>query len=301
MAWDAHANFAISAVATAPSPANSGTSLIVTAGHGTRFPTAPFNAVVWPSGSSPDPSNAEIVRVTARSTDTLTITRAQESSSARTIVVGDQIAAGITRKTVSDIEDRITAKQRTGTNPAAAATATLPGVRGGGASTSSGQSYNANRCWYFPIFCEDYTTFDQISLEVTTATAGGNTGRVALYAADASWQPTGTLIEDFGTFATDSLGSKTVTPSGGSRTLPPGRYLLALNNSISTTYRIISAAPAQGMFLASPLGSAAFRTNLYVTGQTYGAFPSTPVAWTLSDTGSAAFSYPMVMRVTGVG
>jgi hypothetical protein len=44
------------------------------------------------------------VRVTAISTDTLTITRAQESSSARTIVVGDQIAATITLKTLTDIE-----------------------------------------------------------------------------------------------------------------------------------------------------------------------------------------------------
>ena len=102
---DAHANFAVSAVATAPSPATSGTSLVVTAGHGSRFPAVPFNATIWPSGSSPDPSNAEIVRVTARSTDTLTITRAQESTTARTVVVGDLIAATITAKTLTDVED----------------------------------------------------------------------------------------------------------------------------------------------------------------------------------------------------
>ncbi len=101
---DAHANFAISAVATAPSPASSGTSLVVTAGHGTRFPAVPFNATIWPSGSDPDPSNAEIVRVTAISTDTLTITRAQEGTSARTVVVGDKIAATITKKTLTDVE-----------------------------------------------------------------------------------------------------------------------------------------------------------------------------------------------------
>ena len=102
---DTHANLATSAVATAPSPATSGTSLVVTAGHGTRFPAVPFNATIWPSGSSPDPSNAEIVRVTARSTDTLTITRAQESTTARTVVVGDLIAATITNKALTDIED----------------------------------------------------------------------------------------------------------------------------------------------------------------------------------------------------
>lgn len=101
---DQHKNLAVSAVATAPSPASSGTSLVVTAGHGSRFPAPPFNATVWPAGASPDPSNAEIVRVTAISTDTLTIARTQEGTSARSIVATDQIAATITAETLTDIE-----------------------------------------------------------------------------------------------------------------------------------------------------------------------------------------------------
>lgn len=103
---DLHANLAYSTVATAPSPATSGTSLVVTAGHGTRFPTPGngYNAIVWPAGVLPTPANAEIVRVTGKSTDTLTITRAQESTVARTIVVGDQIAVAITKKTLTDAE-----------------------------------------------------------------------------------------------------------------------------------------------------------------------------------------------------
>lgn len=105
--FDAHKNFPISTVATAPSPATSGTSLVVASGHGTRFPTAPFNATVWPIDVQPTPANAEIVRVTARSTDTLTIARAQEGTSARTVVVGDQIAATITAETLTDVERSI--------------------------------------------------------------------------------------------------------------------------------------------------------------------------------------------------
>lgn len=100
---DAYKNFAVSLVATAPSPATSGTSLAVTAGHGTRFPAVPFNATIWPAGALPDPVNAEIVRVTVISTDTFTITRAQEGSTARTVVVGDLIAATITKKLLDDI------------------------------------------------------------------------------------------------------------------------------------------------------------------------------------------------------
>lgn len=104
---DAHKNFAYSTVATAPSPASSGTSLVVAAGHGTRFPTPPFNATVWPANTQPLPTNSEIVRVTAIGTDTLTVVRntpTEPNNQVRSIVVGDQIMAGITAKTILDTE-----------------------------------------------------------------------------------------------------------------------------------------------------------------------------------------------------
>lgn len=104
MAFDAHKNFAYSTVATAPSPAASGTSLIVQTGDGAKFPATPFNATVWPVGTQPLSSNAEIVRVTNISGDTLTITRTQESTVARSILIGDQIANTITAKVLTDIE-----------------------------------------------------------------------------------------------------------------------------------------------------------------------------------------------------
>jgi hypothetical protein len=102
---DAHKNFAFSTVASAPAPAGSGLSLDVAAGDGTKFPTPPFNATVWPVGAQPTTSNAEIVRVTLIVGDTLTIARTQESTAARTILVGDQIAANITAKTLTDVEN----------------------------------------------------------------------------------------------------------------------------------------------------------------------------------------------------
>lgn len=104
MAFDAHKNFAISTVVTAPSPATSGTTLVVTTGEGARFPAVPFNATVCAAGQIPTPGTAEVVRVTARSSDTLTVTRAQESSTARSIITGDYIAATISAKTITDLE-----------------------------------------------------------------------------------------------------------------------------------------------------------------------------------------------------
>lgn len=91
-------NFAYSTVLTAPSPATSGTSLVVQSGDGANFPTDAFQATIWPAGAQPTVGNAEIVTVSSISTDTFTIVRGQESSSARTVVIGDQIAATLTAK-----------------------------------------------------------------------------------------------------------------------------------------------------------------------------------------------------------
>jgi hypothetical protein len=104
--FDKRKNFAISTVTTAPSPASSGTSLSVA--DGSLFPTVPFNAIVFPATASPLITNAEIIRVTAVSTnDFTTIVRQQEGTSARTIIVGDRIMVGITDKVLTDIENAI--------------------------------------------------------------------------------------------------------------------------------------------------------------------------------------------------
>jgi len=101
---DAHANFAYTTVATAPVPPVAGLSLTVAAGTGALFPTAPFNCTVWATNVGPISTNAEIIRVTLVVGDVLTIVRAQESTAARAVLVGDQIANTITAKVMTDIE-----------------------------------------------------------------------------------------------------------------------------------------------------------------------------------------------------
>ena len=105
---DAQGNLSIGTVYVPPSPAISGTTLTLLTGQGARFPAAPFNATVWATGQIPDPTNAEIIRVTGVAGDVLTIARAQESTSARTILVGDTLALTVTKKTFTD-RDRGTA------------------------------------------------------------------------------------------------------------------------------------------------------------------------------------------------
>ncbi len=87
-----HANLATSLVVTAPSPSTSGTSLVVTTGEGSRFPTVPFWATIWPPAEFPTTANSEVVRVTARSSDTLTIARAQGGTTAKGITAGYRVA-----------------------------------------------------------------------------------------------------------------------------------------------------------------------------------------------------------------
>lgn len=87
-------NFATTTVAAAPSPKTSGTALTVAAGTGTRLYVG--FAAVHPSGSTPTPANAEIIQITNISTDTLTIVRGRESSTPRSVNVGDVITQGVT-------------------------------------------------------------------------------------------------------------------------------------------------------------------------------------------------------------
>src|SRR5487761_1923780 len=85
---DALKNLATSTVATAPSPATSGTSLVVAAGTGTRYPAVPFDVTLYSPGTRPDPTNCEIARCTNVSTDTLTLTRAQYGTTAQSVAIG---------------------------------------------------------------------------------------------------------------------------------------------------------------------------------------------------------------------
>lgn len=104
MPVDAHKNFAFGHVSIAPVPADTGLSLTLVTGDALKFPTPPFNATVYPIGTRPNPTNAEIVRVTNIVGDVLTIVRQQEGTSPRTILASDEFSATITAKTLTDIE-----------------------------------------------------------------------------------------------------------------------------------------------------------------------------------------------------
>ena len=94
-------------------------------GHGAFLPSpatdGAFNLVWWDSTNYDDPAddpNVEIVRCTARSTDTLTVTRNQEGSGASTKNTGSatyKMILGLTKKTVDDIDAKMTEETPSGT------------------------------------------------------------------------------------------------------------------------------------------------------------------------------------------
>jgi len=115
---DAIKNFAYGTVLTPPSPATTGTSLVLNSGQGARLPDpavdGAYNIVMKPAGTIPLSSNAEIARVTAISTDTLTIVREQEGSSARTVIAGDEVYLSLTKAVADNWVDKDSAQTITG-------------------------------------------------------------------------------------------------------------------------------------------------------------------------------------------
>jgi hypothetical protein len=92
---------------------NQNATVVVLSSGGLSLPSPPFNVTYWNSTDYPDPSddpNAEIVRVTNVSGNTLTITRAQEGTAASTKNTANKtykIMLGITAKMITDIGNNL--------------------------------------------------------------------------------------------------------------------------------------------------------------------------------------------------
>jgi len=86
----------------ASSLTTSATTITLASGHGARFPSLTgseyFYATLIDSSN-----NLEIVKVTARSSDVLTVTRAQESTTARAYAVGDRVELRVTAQGLVDV------------------------------------------------------------------------------------------------------------------------------------------------------------------------------------------------------
>jgi hypothetical protein len=81
---------------------NSATSLTLSSGQGARFPTLVSGEYFYATLIDTS-NNLEVVKCTARSTDVLTITRAQESTTAQAFAIGDRVELRITAQGLIDL------------------------------------------------------------------------------------------------------------------------------------------------------------------------------------------------------
>ncbi len=85
----------------AASAASNATSITVASGHGARFPSLSSGEYFYATLIDAS-NNLEIVKVTGRSSDVLTATRAQESTTARAYAIGDRIELRVTAAGIAD-------------------------------------------------------------------------------------------------------------------------------------------------------------------------------------------------------
>ena len=208
---DAHKNFAYSTLTN--SPGTTGTTFNVA--DGSVFPVAPFNATVWPTATQPTSANAEIVRVTVVAGNVLTVSArgpgtTQEGSTNQNVASGFQIAATVTAKTITDIED----------NYVNSWSPYIP-TSGGTAiqSYNSNTSANTGSLFLFPITAQFPVKFNQIILPIqlsylTSATAQTISNTYYSYFGLYSMQPSNTmfgLISSNSFSIAETLGSVSVT------------------------------------------------------------------------------------------
>jgi len=92
----------------AASITSSDTSITVASGHGARFPSLGAGDYFYATLIDAS-NNLEIVKCTARSSDVLTVTRGQESTTARAYAIADRIELRVTAQGITDATDIDTA------------------------------------------------------------------------------------------------------------------------------------------------------------------------------------------------
>jgi hypothetical protein len=165
---------------------SSATSLTVAAGGGALFPSITGSDYFYVTLSDAL-NNLEIVKVTARAVDTLTIVRAQEGTTARAYAAGDSIslrvtAAGLANKLDKDTGGTLQGKLVTATPTTASAGFNLPAgtaptspVDGDTWSTSAGMFVRVGGVTHQVAFADGGNVADSVAHAVTFAATGGAT------------------------------------------------------------------------------------------------------------------------------
>ena len=155
-------NNAASALASGIS--NSATSLTVLSGQGSLFPTITGSNIFYVTLASTSSSAIEIVKVTAISSDTMTIVRAQDGTTASAFNAGDKVELRLPRVVLNDFPQLDGSNTFTNLN-----SFSNVAITGG---TESGVAITNNTIDSTPIGSTTPSTVKATSLTVTGSTSG---------------------------------------------------------------------------------------------------------------------------------
>jgi hypothetical protein len=145
-----------------------------------------------------------------------------------------------------------------------------PGLPNTVFQSNSIQAVIANQVRYQGFILKWSETWDQLICEVQ-ATGTATLLRMAIYAADTDWQPSGAPILDAGTVDATGIGVKAVSIN---QTLQPGRYITALNANGTATLRSYRGDGTDGGMGIAPAMGAGSQNSIITATQTFGAFPT---------------------------
>lgn len=130
---------------------------------------------------------------------------------------------------------------------------------------------------YTPWYLEADRTLDAIAIGLLGVASAK--GRLALYAADATWQPTGAILYESAEFTATSTGILAFT--GLALAMPAGNYMTILQSTVSGS-NFQARCPTAAGFVKSMAGTLAGATYMgWVLNKVNGAFPNpaSSLAW----------------------
>ncbi|HEX8693389.1 MAG TPA: hypothetical protein VF746_13275 [Longimicrobium sp.] len=239
------------------------TSLTLQAGNGAKFPSPGASEFFF--ATLEEGSTVEVVKVTARSSDTFTVTRAQQGSSGSAFGSGAKFEQRLTR---SSVEGAIYGALHQRFASGEYYHSYSPGL--------SSANVSANTLRAAPFYVPVRTAFDRIACEVATF-AASSVVRLGVYADGGDGKP-GALLFEAGTVDSTSNGVKAITIS---QTLDPGVYWLAAQPEGATVG--LRNFTALGAFLARNATFGTTTHNGYSVASAAGSLPSSFGAGSLTN------------------
>jgi hypothetical protein len=273
----------------AASISTSGTTLVLAAGTGIKFPVLTGSDFFY--GTIYDPAgNYEIVKVTARASDSLTIVRAQEGTTALAFSSGNAFAQRLTAAGLNEFAQKLADQTFSGNN------------------TFSGTNTYTTSNTFSGTFAAANPTFTG-TVTIPTPTAGDSTTKAASTAF-----VTGAIVTATGSLGTMSTQNKTAVDITGGTVVGitdlavadggTGRSTLTANAVLvgNGTSGINSVSPgAAGNLLVSnatswtstTLAASGVKLGLGITGETWNS-----VSRGFGSTYTNSYAYPIVVSAT---